>query len=114
MKPFCIWYNSELDKMRKAGRRKWNKSKKLVRQGFSIAEASLRSGYKESLNRYSTSVKEAALDSWKNKCEEIERFEDCARIHKLMAQRNADRTIGALKKQDGTLLIAVVNVFSYF
>ena len=40
----CKWYNSELDKMRKAVRRKCNQSKKLVRRGFSIAEASLRSG----------------------------------------------------------------------
>ncbi|XP_070499431.1 uncharacterized protein [Chironomus tepperi] len=77
----CKWYSAELERMRKKVRRKWNQSKKLVRQGLSITEASLQSGYKEFLTSYSRAVKEAAIASWRKKCEEIERFEDCARIH---------------------------------
>ena len=102
----CKWYSSDLERMRKTVRRKWNKSRKLVRQGFSIAEASLQSGYKESLTMYSRAVKEATFASWKRKCEEIEKFEDCARIHKLMSKRNADTTIGALRKEDGSFTLS--------
>ena len=105
-KPFkfgrCKWYSSELDKMRKKVRKKWNQSRKLVKQGLSIAEASLQSGYKEYLSMYNKAVKEAARTAWRNKCEEIERYEDCARIHKLMSKKNADTSIGSLKKLDGT------------
>ena len=55
--------------------------------------------YKDNLTKYNDLVQKAKEKSWKAKCEEIDKIEDCARLNKLLS-KEPKRSITVMKKSD--------------
>lgn len=95
----CPWFTPRLMKLRRLVRRLWNKSRKKFKQNlFDDPVVHL---YKLAIAKYNKEVKLTREISWKRHCEEVDKVEDCARLHKLLS-KGSSKAIGAIKRNDGS------------
>jgi ribonuclease HI len=92
------WFTPRLTKLRKFIRKLWNKSRKMYKKNLFGHEVVRK--YRLALQMYNKEVKIAKALSWQLKCEEIERVEESARLHKLLS-KGPTKNLGAIKKQSG-------------
>jgi ribonuclease HI len=95
------WFTHEVNKLRKDVRRKWNRSRKLVKRGLSIEQAKILTGYREALTSYSNAIAASKKLSWQLKCEEIQNTGELSRIYKFLS-KGPTESVGALKRADGS------------
>jgi ribonuclease HI len=95
----CMWYSEKLVALRKRVRKLWNASKKRIKKGE--FEHDVVKAYKSNLTHYNNELMKAKKLSWENKCNEIEAFEEAARLVKFLSNGNY-KNVNTLKKMDGT------------
>lgn len=95
------WFNNDLRKKRKLGRKLWNICRKLVKSGMLIREANEVSGYRKELTECNKLVKISIMESWKKKCESIESTDECSRLVKFMSGANKEQLFGCLVDTTG-------------
>lgn len=86
-------------KLRKLTRRLWNESRKMYK--LNLFDDPIVGLYRKALVKYNKEVRIAKALSWQLKCEEIERVEESARLHKLLS-KGPTKNLEALKKDDGS------------
>lgn len=69
--------------------------------GRSNAEADAKIQHSRALHEYNKAVNTAKNASWRKKCEEIEKTEESARLHKFLS-KDPSKSIGSLKRPDGS------------
>jgi Endonuclease-reverse transcriptase len=91
----CPWFTPRLMELRKLVRKLWNRSKKVCKKGhFNDPAVQV---YRETLLSYNLEVKKAKIFSFQKHCEELNGYEEGARLFRLLS-KGPTRTIGAIKR----------------
>lgn len=85
------WWNRELEAMRVKVRKLYNASKR----------SGSREAYLRELTLYTSKIKQAKRNSWREFCEGVNETPDCAKLQRVLA-KNPIGTVGSITKEDGS------------